>query len=121
MLEPLARVPGSATGSAPNMPGHEAAWRALEIGLKTMFGILEGGGRLRTIRIALKDIGDNENEITQLVNRMMFDPELAAHLLTRKTSDVLAPAWNDKLAKLLRRVQAGRAVWSNNNNADQKQ
>jgi hypothetical protein len=40
-----------------------------------------------------------------------LDPELAAHLLTRKVADVGSPAWNAKLAKLLRRVQVGREVF----------
>jgi len=41
---------------------------------------------------------------------MMLDPELTAHLLTRKVEEAGSPAWNAKLAKLLRRVEAGREL-----------
>ena len=44
----------------------------------------------------------------RLVARMMFDPELAGHLLTRKVVDVGLPVWNKRLGKLLRRVEIGR-------------
>jgi hypothetical protein len=40
----------------------------------------------------------------------MFDPELAQHLLTRDVKEVGGPAWNAKLATLLRRVEVGREV-----------
>jgi hypothetical protein len=36
---------------------------------------------------------------------MMFDPELAAHLLTRKVEEAGSLAWNAKLAKLRRWVE----------------
>ena len=47
----------------------------------------------------------------RLVSRMMFDPELASHLLTRDVRTVDTPAWNAKLAKMLRRVEAGRELF----------
>jgi hypothetical protein len=46
----------------------------------------------------------------RLVARMMFDPELAGHLLTREVKEVGSPAWNSKLATLLRRVEFGREL-----------
>jgi hypothetical protein len=39
---------------------------------------------------------------------MMFDPELAQHLLTRNVRDVGSPAWNKQLARLLRWDEGGR-------------
>jgi len=51
---------------------------------------------------------DDATAAERLVFRMLLDPELAAHLLTRKVEEVGSPAWNAKLAKLLRRVEAGR-------------
>lgn len=121
LLEPLARVAGGASTAKPEVVGNEALWRALEIGLKSFFGVLEGGGRLRTLKIAVKGIGDDTAQIERLVARMMFDPELAAHLLTKKTTEVATPAWNDKLAKLLRRTEAGRSVWGDDNEEERPQ
>jgi hypothetical protein len=111
MLEPLAKVSGPSIKAAPDNSAQEALWRGLEVGLKGVYGVLKGGGLLRTIRIAAGDLGGDAAQIERLVARMMFDPELAAHLLTRKTRDVGSPVYNDKLATLLRRVQAGRTVW----------
>lgn len=117
MLEPLARIPGPSSHVGADVPANEQAWRALEIGLKGFYGVLKGGGVLRTLRIALKG-ADDTAQVERLVTRMMFDPELASHLLTRKTQDVGAPAWNEKLATLLRRVEAGRNLWGDETESD---
>ena len=90
--------------------GRPGAWRALEVGLKGMCGILKVGGMLRTLKIAMKGAGDGTSDVERLVARMWFDPELASHLLTRKTQEIGSPAWNSKLNKILIFTQMGRSV-----------
>jgi hypothetical protein len=110
MLEPLAKTSGPATLSRPGAGDGDSLWKALEIGLKAHYGILKGGGVLRTLRLAATAGRSAVADSERLVARMMFDPELAQHLLTRDVKEVGGPAWNAKLATLLRRVQAGREV-----------
>jgi len=84
----------------------------LEVGLKSTHGILKGGGVLRTLKVAASFGADDAAAANRLVTRMMSDPELAAHLLTREVKEVGTSAWNDKLARLLRRVEIGRELSS---------
>jgi len=112
ILEPLAKQSGPATTAMPGAEGAPNLWKAMEVGLKAHYGILKGGGVLRTLKIMTSFGGDEAADVQRLVTRMMFDPELAGHLLTRKVEDVGSPAWNAKLGKLLRRVEVGREVFS---------
>lgn len=75
-------------------PNSADMWKLLEVGLKAHYGVLKGGGVLRTLKIATSFDADEASEAQRLVTRMMFDPELASHLLTREVKDVGAPAWN---------------------------
>ena len=107
MLEPLARRSGPVAGSMPDAAA-SGAWKPIELMLKAHYGILKGGGVFRTLKIATSMFDGEAANAQRLVTRMMFDPELAAHLLTRKVAEVGAPAWNEKLGKLLRRSAVGR-------------
>jgi len=112
ILEPLAKSRGQATTGSITAENHEVTWRALEAGLKLYYGALKGGGILRSAKLATSSVwnGATEREAQRLVARMMFDPNLAMHLLTRDVAKVDSPAWNAKLQKLLRRVEAGREL-----------
>jgi len=92
---------GAANGSA------ERNWRLLEGALKARYGVLKGGGILRTIRIFVAALPDSREAASRIVARMWFDPELALHLLGRDV-DPGGPVWNSKLNKLLAATEAGR-------------
>jgi hypothetical protein len=81
----------------------------LETGLKAHYGVLKGGGVLRTLRIAAS-LWNSPAAANSLVTRMMFDPELAQHLLTREVRDVGSPAWNKRLGLLLNVANTGREI-----------
>jgi hypothetical protein len=71
-----------------------------QLGLKAWYGILKGGGVFRTVKIALATLPSSKQNVQQIVHQMWFDPELAAHLLTREV-DVGTAAWNAKLNRLI--------------------
>lgn len=105
-LEPLAQRQGKATVGSPTAENQELGWRVLEVGLKSYYGGLKGGNITRNVRLMRNIITPNRSdEAMDLVIRAMTDPELAAHLLTRKVAEAGSPAWNAKLAKLLRRAE----------------
>ena len=84
--------------------------RALELGLKAHFGVLKGGGVYRTLKVA-SSLGRNDMAaVERLVARMMFDPELASHLLTRKVQEAGTPAWNARLQKISGTGRSGESL-----------
>lgn len=85
----------------------EQAWRLLEGGLKAKFGVLKGGGVLRTIRIFAASLPRNDDAVNDILVRLHFDPELAVHLLGRQV-DPNSPQWNAKLNKLLAAATGAR-------------
>lgn len=86
----------------------EQAWRLLEGGLKARFGVLKGGGVLRTIRIFAASLPRSDDAVNDILVRLHFDPEFAAHLLGRQV-DPVSPQWNAKLNKLLAAATGARA------------
>lgn len=111
LLEPLAKRQGQATTGSVTAESNLSAWRALEAGLKLKFGMLKGGGIMRSLKLATDSLGFNEtDQANRLVARMMFDPDLAAHLLTRNVEDAGSPAWNRQLQKLIRVEQSARDI-----------
>ena len=105
-LEPLAQRQGKATVGSPTAENQELGWRVLEVGLKSYYGGLKGGNITRNIRLMRNVLTpERSNEAMDLVVRAMTDPQLAAHLLTRNVAEAGTPAWNAKLAKLLRRAE----------------
>jgi hypothetical protein len=63
------------------------------------------------VRLAASTLGvDDTEHVNILIGRMMFDPELAAHLLTRKVETADTPAWNRKLTYLLTGQEGYRSV-----------
>ncbi len=80
----------------------ERNWRTLEAGLKAKFGVLKGGGILRTIRTAVSALPQGSRGADEIYARMWFDPELAVHLMDRPLKDVGTPNWNKQLQRILR-------------------
>lgn len=114
-IEPLSRRSGQATVGSQTAESGAGIWRPVEIMVRTYYGALEGGSIMRKFKlIAGPLIGDDTAAVNRLVARAMFDPELAATLLTRDVKDVGGPAWNARLQKAIRRVQAAKDVLGGN-------
>lgn len=111
ILEPLGHLQRQATAGSPTAENHEQAWRVLEAGLKATYGVLKGGGVLRTLKIASGTVfkGDTP-DIERLVNRMYLDPELSMHILSRQRANVDTPAWNARLNRILAYGEAARGM-----------
>ena len=108
MLQPGHALKGAAaSGSVHEVQKAEQAWRLLEGGLKARFGVLKGGGVLRTIRVMLEALPNRHSAVEDLIVRMHFDPQLAMHLL-RRDADAFGPAWNRKLNTLLATATGAR-------------
>ena len=95
--------PGSATAERA-----QQFWNYLEVGLKARYGILKGGGLLRTIRLWAKTMPDNATAVGQIQRDMMFNPELAKHLLQMPIRDVGTPRYNSTLNRLLGYAEGSR-------------
>lgn len=100
---------GGQSGAMYDSERSRQAWRLLEGGLKAKFGVLKGGGILRTIRIFADSLPNNGDAIAEIVHRMHFDPDLAQHLLTRPVKEVGTPRWNAKLNRLVAVAAGARA------------
>lgn len=92
-------VPGSQTST--NQQLWDRFQRPLEVALKARFGILKGGGLMRTINLWRTMLPTGDEAVAELIGKMYFDPELAAHLLTRNVSEVGSAKYNNKLITLL--------------------
>lgn len=111
MLEPLAQGRAQATTGSITAEKSVLGERALRLGLYAFYGnALKAGGAAARLKDAWKTLKGEADEIgaNRLVARMMFDPELAQHLLTRKVADVGTPAWNARLQKIIRRTEAAK-------------
>lgn len=112
VLEPLAKRQGQATTGSITAENTEQTWNVVEAGMKAWYGILKGGGITRTLKLAAKTFkGDDVEQANRLVTRMAFDPELAAHLLTRDLPKAGTPGWNSQLQTLIRRQQAVSEIY----------
>jgi hypothetical protein len=102
LLKPqmIIKESGAAPLSLHDLKKSEQAWRLLEGGLKARYGHIKGGGILRTIRIFVASLPNRDDAVQNIVLRVHFDPELAAHLLSRDVK-VDTPVWNSKLNRLL--------------------
>lgn len=108
VLEPLRNALVRA-GSAPADNRYEQVWRLAEAGLKARFGVLKGGGILRTLRIAASTLPNNTESVQRLIQRAFFDPEIAQYLLTRKVRDLDYDASNAWLRRTMAAAEAARA------------
>lgn len=110
LLEPLTKQEFKATVGSATAERNEQAWRTLEAGLKAYYGVLKGGGVLRTLKLAAGTVGDDTTAVQLIVGKAMFDPELAAHLATRNVNQVNTPKWNAKLNRLLGYGEVARDI-----------
>ena len=77
--------------------------KSVEIGLKAKYGILKGGGIMRTLRLAASAFPNDQAAVQRLLLRATLDPELMQDLLTAKLRNLdyyASNAW-------LRRTVAG--------------
>jgi len=97
-------LPGSQTAER----GTQQFWNLLEVGLKARYGILKGGGLLRTIRLWAKTLPNNETAVGQIMTDMLFNPDLAKHLLRAPLREVGTPRYNSALNRLLGYAEGSR-------------
>ena len=77
--------------------------RMSEVGLRAVYGHLKAGSIMRSIRLAMQTVPflNAEKHTGRLIERAMFDPELAAKLLTTPSSKPERLQWGKDIAKLL--------------------
>ena len=103
-----------AVGGSDTTPRAEAVKkfeRGIEAAFKLKFGVLKGGGLIRSIKIAKDALpGETFADVTKrALTQMFLDPELAAHLLIRDVGP-RAPAWNARLQRLIGVGESVRAA-----------
>lgn len=99
---------GSAT--AENAARFNKALVPVELAFKTLLGNLEGGGRMRQLKLILGSIPgiSNEAAIQRLLVRAQFEPELALSLYGRDVKKTPARLWTAKINRLLAYGAASR-------------
>lgn len=108
VLEPLKNASVRATAGSNTADKAAQLWRLAEAGLKAKFGVLKGGGYLRTLRVMAQTLPDNSTSVQRLIERAWFEPELAQYLLTQKLPDVSGQAVNKRLQVLIAGQEAER-------------
>lgn len=111
LMAPFGNLSRRATVGSPTAENVSLAndkLRALEVALKAYYGVLEGGGRFRTLKLAMAALPNSDEQVGFLINRVQFDPDLALHLLDVPLKQQGTPAWNSKLNRLLGYQEASR-------------
>lgn len=109
VLEPLVQKAYQATVGSPTSERNARLERSIEVGLKLYYGMLKGGGLFRTFKLAKNAVmGEGEADISRLVARTMFDPDLAGALLTRNVKEAGTTSWNKNLQRVIRLNVAGQ-------------
>lgn len=108
-LEVLKNALVRASGGSNTADKMEQVWRITEAGLKARYGVLKGGGILRTLRIAAETLPSDRSAIERLIERASLDPQIAEYLLTRKVGNLDANASNKWVRRALAVNAAGRA------------
>lgn len=108
VLEPLKNATMRATAGSNTADKFANMWRVAEAGLKARYGVLKGGGYLRTLRIMAETMPNNDAAVQNLIKRAYFDPDLAQYLLTRKVRNLDADASNAWVLQALAATTAGR-------------
>lgn len=111
VLEPLKNAIVRATAGSNTADKFEQIWRLAEAGLKARFGVLKGGGYLRTLRIVAATLPNNNAAVARLVERAYFDPELMQYLLTRKVRNLDYEASNKRVRAALIGTDVGREAY----------
>lgn len=93
---------------------NDRAWdqlsKPIEVALKLRYGVLKGGGLMRTLGLWRQMMPNGDAAAMELIERMWFDPELAQHLLTRQVDQVNSARYNAKLLWLLSKGAGARAI-----------
>ena len=99
----LARKGVTASAGSPTAEMFSGLKRVAEIILKTTHGGLRGGNIFRNLKLAMQTIpGLNDTaKIERIIERALFDPELAKHLLTTPVAQRERTLWNRKLMQLV--------------------
>jgi hypothetical protein len=79
----------------------EQVAKPVEVALKLRYGVLKGGGLMRTLGLWRQMMPNGDKAAMELIERMWFDPELAQHLLTRNVEQIGSARYNAKLIRLL--------------------
>ncbi len=108
VLEPLKNATVRATGGSNTADKFENVWRVAEAGLKAKYGVLKGGGILRTLRIVAATLPNNNESVQRLIERAWFDPDLAQYLLTNKVRDLDYQASNAWVRRIMAGAEYGR-------------
>lgn len=94
VLEPLKNASVRATAGSDTADKAAQVWRLAEAGLKAKYGILKGGGMLRTMRVMASTLPNDVASVQRLVERAWFNPGIAEYLLTQKVGNLDGPASN---------------------------
>lgn len=100
LLKPMNNLRNRGTTGSDTAEKGLMGWKVLEAGLKARYGVLKGGGLLRTIRIAAETLPNSRQGVDMLTKKMFFDPDLAVFLLRREIKPD-SPEWNNKLQRLI--------------------
>lgn len=88
------------------------ALQPVELAFKAFLGNLEGGGRMRQLKLVIGSIPGVSNEVAiqRLLLRSQFEPELAIQLYGRETKKIPAATWSKQMRKLLNRGVVAREI-----------
>lgn len=111
LLEPLKNAIIRASAGSNTADKFEQIWRIAEAGLKAKFGVLKGGGYLRTFRILAATLPNNNAAVARLVERAYFDPDLMQYLLTNKVRNLDYEASNKWIRRAITATAAGREAY----------
>lgn len=101
-LDVVARKGLSVTAGSPTAE-NSMIMGLTEILLKTIYGGLQGGNKLRNFKVAMRLMpgAPKVARVDRLVERAMLDPELMIHLLNIPLKESAVPQWNRGLTRLL--------------------
>lgn len=89
LLEALRNIPKGAVGGS-NTAEKTLAWLTgptTEALIKARYGVLKGGGILRTLRIVVESLPNNQRNVDELMRRAYFNPDVMEFLLEGKVRD----------------------------------
>lgn len=119
LVETLRNIPRG------SIPGSQTAWNlksllvspATEAALKLKYGVLKGGGILRSLRVGAEAFPTGEAKIERLIELAFFKPDLMADLLRGKLREI--PRGNSN--KYARGLQAGFVATNEGDNGSEEE
>lgn len=119
LLETLQNIPKGAVAGSNTTEKMMAALTGptMEAALKARYGVLKGGGILRTLRVVVESLPNNQKSVDDLLRRAYFNPEIAEYLLTGAVRD-----WpRGESNKRLRMALAGYVASAEGDNAPEEE